>query len=80
MICCLVNYRCQVGIIQRRRYGRVNVERFKRGTTDHEYRLAKTSNKHVPEYDENQPISTSHDVYLDTNNLDDWDMSQALPV
>ncbi|VDI79226.1 splicing factor, arginine/serine-rich 3 [Mytilus galloprovincialis] len=64
---------CQVGTIQRRRYGCVNVERFKRGTTDHDYRLAKTSNKHVPEYDENQPKPTiAMTVTMAARATKDW--------
>ncbi|VDI38828.1 Hypothetical predicted protein [Mytilus galloprovincialis] len=42
------------------------------------HRHAKANNKHVPNYDQNQPIN--HVMYLDANNLYGWAMSQALPV
>ncbi|CAG2215764.1 unnamed protein product [Mytilus edulis] len=42
------------------------------------HRHAKANNKHVPNYDPNQPIN--HVMYLDANNLYGWAMSQALPV
>ncbi|VDH96284.1 Hypothetical predicted protein [Mytilus galloprovincialis] len=42
------------------------------------HRHAKANNKHVPSYDQNQPIN--HVMYLDANNLYGWAMSQALPV
>ncbi|CAG2200908.1 unnamed protein product [Mytilus edulis] len=42
------------------------------------HRHAKANNKHVRNYDPNQPIT--HEMYLDANNLYGWAMSQALPV
>ncbi|CAG2230513.1 unnamed protein product [Mytilus edulis] len=42
------------------------------------HRHAKANNKHVPSYDQNQPIN--HVMYLDANNLYGWAMSQALQL
>ena len=55
------------------------VEEVIRGGICHSiHRHAKANNEYMKNYDENK--ESSYIQYLDANNLDDWEMSQKLPV
>ena len=55
------------------------VEKRTRGGICHAFqKYAKASNEYTKNYDEN--IESSYPMYLDTNNLYGWAVSQKLPV
>ena len=51
---------------------------FRGGICQAIHRYAKATNKHMKNYDKNK--KSSYILYLDTNNLNGWAMSQKLPV